>query len=116
MSDGISDSHDVRRPTDLTRYVSNPDILDCPLGDGLAVFDSRNGVYFNFNRTAALIWDRARTPAARSELRAALIGAAPRSVCPDDIDRDLDSLLHDLVTAGLMTMLPEDGMAAPARG
>lgn len=84
-------------------YQTSPDAVDCPLGDGLALFDARTGASFSLNRTGALIWQRARKPAKLSELQAMLMAACKSA--PEDIDADLRAIVDALVESGLFVMV-----------
>lgn len=86
------------------RYVVNPDAIDCPLGDGVAVLDPKNGVYFSLNATGALIWDAARHPVTVTDLSECLIKAFPKSDA--DFHADVSHVVSDLVEAGLFNALP----------
>jgi PqqD family protein of HPr-rel-A system len=89
------------RETDAVEHIVHPEVIDCPLGDGLALFDSRSGEYYSLNGTAALMWQVARAPATRG----ALLDAVRRTEgAPDDdaaIARDVDAALAHFLALGL---------------
>tara|TARA_B110001454_G_scaffold216562_1_gene240041 strand:+ start:118 stop:489 length:372 start_codon:yes stop_codon:yes gene_type:complete len=91
-------------------FTVNPDAVDCPLGDGLALFDPRNGASFTLNRTGALIWNRARRPVTLPELRAMLNAACKGT--PDDIDADLRAIVNALVECRLFITVSGAGTEA----
>ncbi len=93
-------------------YRVSPDAVDCPLGDGLALFDARNGTSFSLNRTGALIWNAARQPVSLSALRAVLIAACRGA--PDDIDADLRRIVDALEEQGLFILVSGEGGEADA--
>lgn len=97
------------------RYVISADAVDCPLADGLAVFDSRASSYFSLNRTAALIWNGARVPASRAALYDILLGTFSRTAAPDDLAEDLDRIIADFVEAGLFVAVCADHSAVAQR-
>lgn len=97
--------------SDTMLYSVGPDAVDCPLGDGLAVLDSRNGACFNLNRTGALIWHAARQPASFHELHDMLIVACKGN--PDVIEQDLRAILNALIEGGLFICISEDTAQAP---
>lgn len=88
---------------DESLYRISPDAVDCPLGDGLALFDPRDGASFTLNRTGALIWNSARQPVTLSALRAMLNVACKGA--PDDIDADLRAIVDALVKSGLFIVV-----------
>lgn len=95
------------------RYTISPDIVDCPLGDGLALFDARNGTSFSLNRTGALIWQMARKPTEFRELQAMLLAACKGT--PADIEADLRAIVNALIDVGLFRLVsPHLTEAAPA--
>lgn len=94
--------------------------MECPLGDGIAIYDSRTGAYFALNASAARVWSGARQPSDRSVLLACLTrGVESAAGVEADFVADLDSLLSDLISAGLLVQsgpTPDapDGFAAVA--
>lgn len=96
-------------------YQVSADAVDCPLGDGLALFDPRNGASFSLNSTGALIWNSARQPVSMPELRARLSAACKGA--PDDLDADLRGIVNALLESGLFVRVAdadEDAEANPA--
>lgn len=81
------------------RYVVNPEVIDCPLQDGRALLDTGSGTYFSLNGSGAMIWQHAHQPVSFQDLRNLL--AAHFSHHGGNIDRDLRTLLADLLDAGL---------------
>jgi PqqD family protein of HPr-rel-A system len=100
------------RETDAVEHVVHPEVIDCPLGDGLALFDSRSGEYYSLNGTAALMWQVARAPATRG----ALLDAVRRTEgAPDDdaaITRDVDTALAEFLALGLFIPASAPGTSA----
>lgn len=93
-----------------TLYQISPSAVDCPLGDGLALFDARCGASFTLNRTGALIWNSARKPVRVCDLRSVLRAACKGA--PDDIDADLRSIVDALVESGLFIRVSGAGAEA----
>lgn len=95
------------------RYTVSPDVVDCPLGDGLALFDASNGTSFSLNRTGALIWQMAREPKEFREFQVMLQAACKAT--PADIEMDLRAIVNALVDAGLFRLVsPHPAEAAAA--
>jgi len=97
------------------RYVISPDVVDCPLADGLAVFDNRVSSYFSLNRTAALIWNGARIPVSRADLYAMLTKAFPKTARAEDLAEDLDDILQEFIASGLFVAVCADDPAVAQR-
>lgn len=91
-------------------YQISPDAIDCPLGDGLAVLDTRTSTCFSLNGSGAVIWNGARRPVQFDTLRALL---QTSFADPTDVDSDLRRILSELVTAGLLRVIPA-GEARPS--
>lgn len=86
---------------DAVRHVISAHIIDCPLGDGLALFDSRSGEYFSLNGTAALLWRAARVPTTRGELLETLCQAKGAHADESALNQDLNSALTQFIDLGL---------------
>jgi hypothetical protein len=89
-----------------TCYVVSPDVIDCPLGDGLAVLDTRSGTCFSLNRSGAVVWQGARSAASFPYLRSLLAENFPEKSI--DFGEDLRGILKDLVEAGLFRAIATD--------
>lgn len=98
------------------RYAISRDVVDCPLADGLAVFDSRAGTYFSLNRTAALIWNAARVSASRADLHGILASSFSQAATPEDLAGDLDAIVRDFVDAGLFVIVGTERPPAAKSG
>jgi len=84
-------------------YQVSPDAIDCPLGDGLAVLDTRTSTCFSLNGSGAVVWNAARRPVPFFRLRDLLQASFAD---PADVDADLRRILSDLVSAGLFRTVP----------
>lgn len=94
------------------RYAISPNAVDCPLGDGLAILDSRTGACFNLNRTGALIWNTARQqPVSFGQLHDMLAAACKGN--PASIEQDLRTILSALVESGLFICTSGETAQAP---
>lgn len=92
---------------DQSFYVISADAIDCPLGEGLAILDTRTNCYFSLNATGALVWGSAKTPATLAMLRKAVMAQFD---CDEaDCHADVQALLDALVAAGLMQLVAQSG-------
>lgn len=82
--------------------VARADIVHCPLGDGIALFDPGSGTYFSLNRTAALLWDDIRRGARPSDLVDALMAGTAGPADRYALTADVDALVQGLRSAGLV--------------
>lgn len=87
-------------------YCPSPDVLACPLADGLALFDPRSNDYFSLNRSGAIVWNRAREGAPASELRAAVASSFGKAEA--EIRSDVDTAIAALIGARLLTVRTPD--------
>ena len=83
-------------------YHVSPDVLACPLGEGLALFDARSNTYFSLNRSGAIIWRRAGEGVLAKDLRAAV--AASFGMEEREVSADVDRVIAELVDADLLTV------------
>ncbi|MBP6030463.1 MAG: PqqD family protein [Sphingobium sp.] len=86
-------------------FIISQNAVDCPLGDGLALFDARCGASFTLNRTGAIIWNSARQRVSFREMRAILATACKGA--PDDIDADLHGIVDALVESGMFVIVTD---------
>lgn len=93
-------------PSDRLLYQVSPDAVDCPLADGLAVFDAVSGAYFTLNSSAATVWDGARQPTSKSALLSLLASQFANATA--DFGSDLDVILADFIAAGLFIAHPAE--------
>ncbi|WP_158290240.1 PqqD family protein [Ramlibacter sp. WS9] len=78
-----------------------PEVMARQVGDETVILDLASGNYFGLDPVGARIWQlitEGRTPAA---VRDSLL--AEYEVSPDDLERDLDRLLNELLSQGLLS-------------
>ena len=76
-----------------------PDVLFRQLGDEIVALDLENGKYFGLNEVGSRVWDLLQTPRSLRAIHAALL--QEYEVSADDLWRDLESLISELVRHGL---------------
>lgn len=94
------------------KYHVNPQAIDCPLGDGLAIFKADSGTCFNLNHSGALLWAAARQPTGVDELCERLAGAYGGRAA--DYVSDVRTLVDALVANGLLLELSDENGAVQA--
>lgn len=94
------------------KYRISDDAIDCPLGDGLAIFKAGTGTCFNLNHSGALLWDTARQTVGIDTLCARLSSTYAGEA--HDFTSDVLHLVNELVAAGLFQAIAEDGEDAGA--
>lgn len=92
------------------KYRISADAIDCPLGDGLAIFKPDTATCFNLNRSGALLWDSARQPVGIDALCARLSAAYATET--HDFTPEVLKLVDELVAAGLFHAIPDYGESA----
>lgn len=75
--------------------------IACPLGEGVAILDTRENKYFSLNAVGAFIWERlgAKSP---DEIAAEI--SKVFEVDPSICRSDMDALIIDLQNAGLLEL------------
>jgi hypothetical protein len=87
--------------------LSNPvyrraiNLMEADLGEELVALDPDAGNCFGFNEVATWVWRRLAEPATFDQLRDGLM--AEYEVGGDQCARELQALLDDLATRGLIT-------------
>ena len=74
--------------------------VSCDLEGEAAILHLDSGVYYGLDPVGARIWQLVQTPTSVSAVRAAIL--AEYDVDPGRCERDLLSLLRDLLRAGLV--------------
>jgi hypothetical protein len=74
-------------------------VLFRQLGDELVALDLESGRYFGLNEVGSRIWDLLQTPRSLGSIQEALL--QEYEVPADDLWRDLESLISELVRHGL---------------
>jgi len=80
--------------------TSDPEVVDCVLGDGSALLDLKTYVYYSLNEVGAFVWDALEQPVRFDQLVGEVAAEfdAPR----DRIAADLQRLVTQLDAAGLV--------------
>jgi hypothetical protein len=80
---------------------SDPEVVDCVLGDGSALLNLRTNIYYSLNEVGTYVWNAIGQPVAFGSLvqRVAAEYAAPA----DQVEKDLARLVARLDQAGLVT-------------
>ena len=74
--------------------------VSCPLGDGVAILDSRENRYFSLNPVGAVIWSKLDGRAAAEDVAGAVVEAF--EIDAETARRDVERLLSELAEAGLI--------------
>jgi hypothetical protein len=72
----------------------------CSLGDESAILNTKHGIYYGLDPVGTQIWNLLQKPCKVAEIRHTLL--QEYDVEPDRCERDLLSLLEDLLKAGLI--------------
>ena len=86
-------------------FRRKPDMISANLGDELDVLDLPRGSYLGFNATAAHVWRLLQDPLTLEQICTAMI--AEFRVEPAVCDTEVQSLLSELLAAGLITASDE---------
>lgn len=86
-------------------YCRKPEMISANLGVELAVLDLPGGSYLGFNATASHVWRLLRDPLSLERICAAM--TAEFEVEPALCEAEVQSLLHRLLAAGLITASDE---------
>lgn len=83
-----------------TLIVTDPEVVDCELGDGSALLNLRSNIYYNLNEVGAFVWKEAAHPIAFRSLvnRVCETYDAP---C-DRVGEELSRLVGQMDEAGLV--------------
>ena len=84
--------------------TSDPEVVDCVLGDGSALLNLRTNIYYSLNEVGTYVWHAIDQPVPFGNLvkRVATEYAAPA----DQVEKDLARLVARLDEAGLVTCSP----------
>ena len=92
------DRRAIVRPTADQAYVT--------LGDEAILLHTKSRDYFGLTGVAGRIWELIQQRSSVSEIVAALL--SEYDVTPDDCERDVERLLSQLTSAGLITIVAAD--------
>lgn len=76
-----------------------PDVLFRQLGGEVVALDLESGKYFGLNEVGSRVWDLLQTPCSLGSIQEALL--QEYEVSAEDLWRDLESLVSELVRHGL---------------
>ena len=83
------------------RYRRTRELMEAQLGDELDALDAEAGDCFGFNGVATSVWKLLEEPRSFDQLRSALLDEY--EVEPDQCTRELQDLIADLQSKGLVT-------------
>lgn len=86
--------------------VAAPQQISCDLSGEAVILNLQTGVYYGLNPVGARVWELVQTPRTIPEIRDFLVNEY--AVDPDSCERDLRSLLDELVARKLIQI---DGAA-----
>jgi len=81
-------------------WVVNSSVTSSGIGDEIALLDVMSGQYFTLNETGTYVWKMLTEKQATADLVQSV--ALQFDVAPDDCKDDIDALIHQLSTAGLI--------------
>lgn len=86
----------------MTRMPTIPDaIVYKKVGDETVLLDFERGVYYGLGETGAFVWERLAAGSSRDAIIDALL--AEYDATRDEVTADVDALLADLESHGLIT-------------
>jgi len=83
-----------------TRYMQSPDVLSQESEDSSVLVNLDAATYHRLNRTARDVWNALNTPRTVSEVSEAL--REIYSDLPPALDAEVDTLIEDMITHGLV--------------
>lgn len=81
-------------------WVAGEHVFSSPLGEDMALLDTRTNRYFTLNPTAATVWESLSGPESRDGIAAAL--ARKFDIAAEDCLDDVDEILRDLAAQDLI--------------
>jgi hypothetical protein len=99
----------MRFTSDSCVVVSDEQV-STSLGDETVILGMGDGVYYGLDAVGARVWGMLATPRRVSDLIAAVIGEF--DVAPEQCERDVLALLHDLAERRLIREVAGEGDAA----
>lgn len=85
--------------------VATKELISCNVAEEAVVLNLKVGVYYSFNSVGARIWNLIQVSRTMHEIRDAIV--YEYNVDPDRCERDLQVLLRDLTTQGLVEVQDE---------
>lgn len=80
--------------------ASDPEVVGCTLGDGMALLNLRTNVYYSLDTVGSFVWDALGEPVAFGGLVERVL--AEFDVAPEVAEQDLARLVSRLDAAGLV--------------
>ena len=93
--------------TGKTVYVQSPGLVTEKIGNNLVIYDERKHVFYQANRTAALIWQTLRAQLTVSELIPKV--AAQLGGTPPGFAKDVEQCIDGMVRLKVVTKKLETG-------
>ncbi|KUP93525.1 PqqD family protein [Tritonibacter horizontis] len=90
-------------------YQARPDVVASDIGGHWALLDLETSLYYTLNATGAEVWNAMQAPVPLSHLVSTV--TATFDVSEDACRADVEALVDDLVSAGLVTMTEPPGDA-----
>lgn len=95
-------------------YLARADVVASDIGGHWALLDLETSLYYTLNATGAEVWNAMQSPAPLSRLISAV--TTTFSVSEDLCRPDVEALLQDLVSAGLVTRTSQAASQGNAQG
>jgi len=86
--------------SDQSIVAATKDQVSCNLGEEAAILNTKEGIYYGLDPVGAQIWQLLQTPRKIADIQAVLV--REYDVEPERCQRDLHSLLSDLLQVGLI--------------
>ena len=86
--------------SEASRISAIKEQVSSDLGEEVVMLNLKSGIYFGLNSVGASIWNQIQELRTVAEIRLALL--EEYEVEPDVCDRDLQAILQEMLTAGLI--------------
>lgn len=87
-----------------TRFRKTPRQVSCQINDEIAILDMEKSLYFRLEGIAVDVWEALDQPCSVAELRDGIV--ARFDVTPDTCQADIEALLDQLQSQGLVEIAP----------
>jgi len=92
--------------TAQTRYVAQPDVIDCDIGGERALLHLKTNTYFTLNATGSEIWPAFTAPCSVDEI--VTLVTERFDVTPEVCRPDIEALIEQMVAAQILRVQPAD--------
>ncbi len=92
--------------TAQTRYVAQPDVIDCDIGGERALLHLKTNTYFTLNATGSEIWPAFTEPCSVDEI--VTLVTERFDVTPEVCRPDIEALIEQMVAAQILRVQPAD--------